>query len=338
MRNFANFVAITFALVSLTGLAASQEPASRSIDESKRLIEKFHADLISVDDEISNRIESEIFKQVSIAPKDEFESTNQYSARIAKTARLRTQLEIRYGVERKNRKAAIKQRIDTILETEFTKPVKIVLQTYDADKEYFPVSVQDLDGRSYEDYLNIPRDEARIVKVTISSAKIMGLYGVAAKAGKASEYYFGFRTTIGGKAYSSVPPALKFSQKQLLPYYSVYTEPHVVYLRKAINAYLKNRDSVSDSEREAFDTIDEEYLRSKFTVFSIDPFLFGGQGKDVRVVFQDRPDAVFAIWVYSYMAVGFEVRHFEKKITDERAMRLQRIQYRQLLFDRIHSL
>jgi hypothetical protein len=96
--------------------------------------------------------------------------------------------------------------------------------------------------------------------------------------------------------------------------------------------YLKDRNSISKYEREVLDGIDEKYLRSRFIVWSIDPFLAGGQY--IKIIFIDHPDAIFVAWVYRIL----EVRSFEKEETDEREMRLNRIRYKAFLADRIHSL
>ena len=331
MRNLSKITILTLVLISLCGYAKSQTKDIQTIEEAKARLEVLHAELSGVESEIKNRIEKEIPKQVSTAPKDEFESTKQYSARMTRAASVRRQLKIAYETEKRRRQSAIRGEINKILEMEFTKSIKIGLQTYDADEQVFPVSGEDSSGSIYEDSLKIPPDEARNLKESLSLARAVGLFGVSLTAQGARDYYFGVRISLGDKNYSSLPSELKLSDKELLQYYGVYTEPAVVYLRKVIIAYLNNRKGVREYEVEVLDKIEREYLSSKFVVASIEPHIAGG--KYIKIIFQDRPDAIFAIWIYRIL----EVRTFEKEETDERAMRLARIRYKPFLLDRVHS-
>ena len=118
---------------------------------------------------------------------------------------------------------------------------------------------------------------------------------------------------------SSRKPIITLTKEQLEEYYSVYQVPQVIFLRKALNAYL-SRDSksicilnVAVTENmlpgilSGLDAFDKSYYRSKFIVTTINdnttvPTAIGNdiKAKDIQIVFQDKPDRMF------YALVGKE--------------------------------
>lgn len=113
--------------------------------------------------------------------------------------------------------------------------------------------------------------------------------------------------------------AVQLTPQQLEQYYSVYQVPQVIFVRKALNAYLA-RDSKNVCIMNAavaenglsgllsgLDAFDETYYKSKFIVATINdnttvPAATGDgiQAKDIQIVFQDKPDRMF------YALVGKE--------------------------------
>jgi hypothetical protein len=86
------------------------------------------------------------------------------------------------------------------------------------------------------------------------------------------------------------------SQIQLMKSYPVQA------IRLGINEYLQGcRRNCQVLEELAVDDlkrIDPEYLKSKFSLFSGDRFL--GGGLMLIIVFQNRPDTFFKVWVRQY--------------------------------------
>lgn len=95
----------------------------------------------------------------------------------------------------------------------------------------------------------------------------------------------------------------------------------VKYLRTAINAYLEGTytqgshaglmDGVHspDSAYNELRQMDESYLRSKFLVLETD--IAVGGGESIAVLFKDKPDTVFYVWVYEYIKEDGSHRGFD---------------------------
>lgn len=113
--------------------------------------------------------------------------------------------------------------------------------------------------------------------------------------------------------------------KEVEEYEMVYKNPYVVYLRRAIDSYSAG-DWKSNGISEAavtgiemdgitsgLDSFDKEYFKSKFWVATIDSSVAGG--KDIQIIFKDRPDKMFYAWVYKLNTDGeeFELRGFNSR-------------------------
>ncbi len=130
-------------------------------------------------------------------------------------------------------------------------------------------------------------------------------------------------------------------------YYRVYKEPSVVYLRKALNAYLVN-DSNSgiattairvDRQEDTIgglDAFDKDYYNSKFVVLALNDSLIGG--KEIQIIFQDKPDRVFNAWVYKLAGGEYELRSFYSKGVPEQTIKDLVEDYKQYVFDKEHAL
>lgn len=132
-------------------------------------------------------------------------------------------------------------------------------------------------------------------------------------------------------------------------YYRVYKNPFVLYLRKALNAYLANdsaqacifEGAVKEQRREGIITgleaFSKDYYKSKFIVATIDDDK--ENGKDIQVIFQDKPDRIFFAWVGNNPSgeiclLGFNSKeHFDAK-----AMKEMIDYYKPYLFDKEHAL
>ena len=327
------FRKIVCSILLLSGISAlGQSKVPTNLTEAKVEMAKLYGQLRSLDHEFDDRVETEVRRQAGSMVKDEFETTKQYQIRLTRAAAIRNQLQRQYAFELARKRGEIQSKIRILLDAEFEGPATAELLPYDADSGFFRARANDKDGITHEEILTVPQSDSRQVKQNFDSASITGLYGVSWHGTEAQEYYFGFRVRAGNITYTTLPQSPAAFGPGISRYYAVYREPAVLYLRKTIDKYLKNPASVSKLEQEHLDSIDPTYLRSKFVVVDYSPFLAGG--KSIKIMFIDRPDAMFTVWVYRIL----EIRSFEKDENDDRQMRILRTMYRNFLQGTTHSL
>ncbi|MBI4065337.1 hypothetical protein HY409_03130 [Candidatus Gottesmanbacteria bacterium] len=141
----------------------------------------------------------------------------------------------------------------------------------------------------------------------------------------------------------------ELNPKELKEYYQVYKKPYVQFLRKALDAYLANDSSgvnismgaVKEDRREGIitglDAFDKSYYKSKFVVVTINDSIAGG--KDIQIMFQEKPDRIFYAWVYELADGTYELRGFNsKEYFDPEKMKQLNETYKQLLLDKDHAL
>ncbi|MFC1586505.1 DnaJ domain-containing protein [Fibrobacterota bacterium] len=93
-------------------------------------------------------------------------------------------------------------------------------------------------------------------------------------------------------------------------YSKTYEDPFVRHIRKALNKYLYDYNE-DDRECNVLMTPYRDYYKSKFVVCTVNHSLFGG--KVIQILFQDKPDAVFYVWVYDKAPEGYELRQFIRR-------------------------
>lgn len=155
--------------------------------------------------------------------------------------------------------------------------------------------------------------------------------------------------TPSTEAEAKVNVLTDINKEELEEYYRVYENPYVLYLRKALDAYLANDSSDVNISMAAVEGInmeditsglaafDKEYYKSKFVVVTIDNSIAGG--KDIQIIFQDKPDRIFYAWVYQLAGGDYELRGFNSKDDIEpEAMEVMVEFYEPLLFDKEHAL
>ncbi len=141
------------------------------------------------------------------------------------------------------------------------------------------------------------------------------------------------------------------SQEELEGYYRVYKNPYVLYLRKALNAYLANdskgvvisMSAVTEDHREGItsglDAFDREYYKSKFVVVTIDEDAKTKGCRHIQIIFQDKPDRIFYAWICQLENGEYELRGFNSKdYIDPEAIKGMIKFYEPLLFDKEHAL
>lgn len=139
------------------------------------------------------------------------------------------------------------------------------------------------------------------------------------------------------------------TEERIEGYFLSYKNPHVVYLRQALNAYLARDSSQacifqgSVDKREdqgiitGLDAFSQTYYKSKFVVFTINDDK--DNGKNIQIIFQDKPDRIFYAWVGNnpdkkLCLLGF---NSTAKI-DEKTFQSMFNYYEPLILDKTHSL
>lgn len=142
-------------------------------------------------------------------------------------------------------------------------------------------------------------------------------------------------------------------KNQIEEYYQVYQNPAVIFLRKALNAYLADDSTgvnismaaVQPDTREGIITglssFSKDYYKSKFVVVTIENSISGG--KDIQILFQEKPDRIFYAWVYQLADGNYELRGFNSKEDFDKEESKEAFKkvieyYKPLLFDKTHAL
>jgi len=143
---------------------------------------------------------------------------------------------------------------------------------------------------------------------------------------------------------------LEFTKKQLEFYYASYKSPYVIHLRKALNGYLDGSNYGMDTPEivisgkrtdetiDGLSSFDKSYYRSRFIVCIIRDFI--GGGKEISIIFQDKPDKLFKAWVYKIHGRDkYDLRMFGQNLYfDKEKMVKIRQQYKKQLEDKKHAI
>ena len=111
-----------------------------------------------------------------------------------------------------------------------------------------------------------------------------------------------------------------------------------MHVRKALNGYLAGtNEGLSDPDDVGLDSFSKDYYRSKFVVVWFDNSIAGG--KDISILFQDKPDKLFTAWVYKTAVGEYELRGFwqSSTYTDEKLQELNK-RFKTYLEDKDHAL
>lgn len=127
----------------------------------------------------------------------------------------------------------------------------------------------------------------------------------------------------------------ELAEKQLQNYYDAYKNPYVLHIRKALNDYL-NGINVGDDSKSGLANFNKDYYKSKFIVLSINNALF--EGKEIQIVFQDRPDKIFSARIYKQTDDKYDLKTFSESplSAEEQSIILKRFQ--NFILDKEHSL
>ncbi|QQG40516.1 MAG: hypothetical protein HYV37_03025 [Candidatus Levyibacteriota bacterium] len=155
-------------------------------------------------------------------------------------------------------------------------------------------------------------------------------------------------TTSAQATPTEIVQELHFTEEQLKSYYSSYNNPFVLHIRKVLNNYLTGNndgieplaikvDKAEDGTISGLDSFSKDYYKSKFIVFGINDSIAGG--KEINIIFQDKQDKLFNVWIYKLGTGDYELRGFwqNKKFTEKDMEKIQK-QYKIFLNDSKHAL
>lgn len=167
-----------------------------------------------------------------------------------------------------------------------------------------------------------------------------------------------FKSNVSKTEKTLTPPTPSATAKETIldapkdkieGYYRVYQNPSVIFLRKALNAYLANdsagvnismaavQSDTRDGIISGLSSFSKDYYKSKFVVVTIDKSIAGGE--DIQILFQEKPDRIFYAWVYQLASGDYELRGFNSKENfDQKAFKDTLDYYGPLLFDKTHAL
>lgn len=307
--------------LTLCGFGQSQ----LTIEKAKERLEELNFNYRTTEDVFQQRIEREVAQQVSTLAKGEFETSKEFQTRLAKSDLLRKSLVSRYMVEKDNRKAHFLTLITQLEDAEFQKSARVTFGMYNADTESLPITVF-VDGESHDEVLSVPRSDARELKEKSSEAEAQALFGVATLNGNVIDYFFAVTIQFRGQLYSSLPQITPATQGELD---RLYKDPFVLHLRRVFSDYLRGSlKGIAEAffEGEPLNGIDKDYFRSKFIVGFVSPS--PGGGKNIAIIFKDRPDVVFWAWVYKVAGEkgpAYELRGFSARETDPGKVRVMKL-------------
>jgi len=135
----------------------------------------------------------------------------------------------------------------------------------------------------------------------------------------------------------------------LAGYYAVYQNPFVIGLRKELDGYIslkqgrserwhgRGRNDKAALERADLEQVDIQYLSSRFTVYKIEGEPVIG-GRQVSILFIDKPDRIFKAWMYLTGDGVYELRGFKDSGITPEQIAVMRTSYEKLMLDREHAL
>lgn len=106
---------------------------------------------------------------------------------------------------------------------------------------------------------------------------------------------------------------INLSEEEFNKYAQVYKDPYVIFLRERFDAALDNNEDLGIDNY-------KEYFESKFVVYNMTDSIAGG--KDILIIFQDKPDKIFYAWVYKPVGTeDYELRGFNARENNEEELK-----------------
>jgi len=166
-----------FAILLLIFPLAAQSP---EMVQAKAKLEALAREIGNLDKTFLVELENELRSSYKMGPKDEFETTAEYQARLKAAAAARQQLVPGYERDKADRLAALEDELAALTSRPWPAPIRIRLGAYDADKESFPFYVKATkDSGSIE----FPREVAREIKTHLGALKQTGWWRLSGESG-----------------------------------------------------------------------------------------------------------------------------------------------------------
>jgi len=153
------------------GQAANAGGGVQDIRQAAARLAELHRQLDQVDKDTAKELENETASKANREPKGEFETTEQYDARIAKAYEVEEKLREKFKRLRDSRRAEVTRRIRDMTKMKFTRPAEARLGRYDADTQVFPLVISAKTDETYQ--LFVPRAEAKDLKDNFEQAEKM---------------------------------------------------------------------------------------------------------------------------------------------------------------------
>lgn len=156
------------------------------------------------------------------------------------------------------------------------------------------------------------------------------------------------KSKFPGVTEVSTQPSLQtVADPALQDYYNSYEDPFVIQIRTTLNNYINDPKTVSASlvekgltmeRKTGLSNFSDDYYKGRFVVIDIGNF--PGGGKQINILFPDKPDKVFWVWVYKLSeGEGYEMRGFAENPSYTQEIIDSIInQYPHLLNDKAHSI
>ncbi len=149
---------------------AAQSP---ELVHAKARLQALRIGLEKLDETIAQELEAALVGQVDTRPKDEFETTAEYQARLEAAKEARERLAPEYERKKGDRRRSIQEKIEALTSRYYSAPIRIRLGTYDADSETFPFFVR---ATGDSGTIEIPRAVAKEAKTNLGTLKQTGYW------------------------------------------------------------------------------------------------------------------------------------------------------------------
>lgn len=152
------------------------------------------------------------------------------------------------------------------------------------------------------------------------------------------------------EAGNTFPGTRIYNQETVDDWNEIYKDPFVMHIRKALDGYLNGTNAgmsvpesiinplENDKEKiTGLSSFSKDYYKSKFIVISIAGNPYGG--RQINILFQDKPDKIFWVWVYKQTDGNYDLRGLAQstKFTEEDIASIVKND-KKLLEDKEHAL
>jgi len=195
------------------------------------------------------------------------------------------------------------------------------------------------------------RDEKILIMIVISFLFIIFVIAMVGEQSELQKKQQGPESQIEPESVETIKYS-DLTEKQLQEYFSIYEDPFVITLRKGLNGYLDGTNEGTDDSESLINgfgdnsnlglaAFSKDYYKSKFVVLHMYHSPVGG--KNMYIIFQDKPDKEFWAWVYdNHIEDGsynrYNLRGFQEFPRTEQEMQVILTTYKEFIEDKKHAL